>query len=242
MKQPGLYESEELHKVTGPAIRPGGLSLTRRALAFCKFEPGSALLDLGCGQGATLDLLKTEAGLNSVGLDESWSLLEKAAARLPLPALVRGRIESLPFRQASQDGVFCECVLSLQENPARALSEAARVLKTNGRLIITDVYSRETPEASLMADMPIRCCLKGALAQETWSGLVRDAGFGILLWEDHSFFLKELAAKLVFAYGSLAGFWESHCSGAAGDGIRMAVQGRPGYFLLIARKEEKNYG
>lgn len=51
---------------------PGGTALTRRGLALCRrhsgLTPGALVLDLGCGDGATLRLLLRE-GYRAWGLD-----------------------------------------------------------------------------------------------------------------------------------------------------------------------------
>lgn len=66
---------------------------------------GGAVLDLGCGDGRHLSLLRA-AGHDVVGLDLSWPLLQRARDRgLPL---VRGDMRSLPVRDGS-----CSAVLSL---------------------------------------------------------------------------------------------------------------------------------
>ena len=71
------YESAELHAVTGPAIRPGGLELTARALEFCSFPDSARLLDVGCGSGVLL-LAGAALGADlSLGVDPS-----RQAARL----------------------------------------------------------------------------------------------------------------------------------------------------------------
>ncbi|MDL2279689.1 class I SAM-dependent methyltransferase [Desulfovibrio sp. OttesenSCG-928-G11] len=60
--------SGAIRQLTGGCLHPGGLSLTRRALEAAAFAPGSRLLDLGCGGGASLGLLAS-LGFAAVGLD-----------------------------------------------------------------------------------------------------------------------------------------------------------------------------
>ena len=66
-----------------------------------------------------------------------------------------------------------------------------------------------TPEGTGdLGNLPVKCCLAGAMTKkELFSKLVAH-GFSIKVWEDHTkFFLKEFAARLIFTYGSLEAFW-----------------------------------
>jgi ubiquinone/menaquinone biosynthesis C-methylase UbiE len=108
-------------------------------------------------------------------------------------------------------------VLSLLENPHTALMEFWRVLHSGGYLILSDMYSRDVADGSL----------QGMASRGTVEEGLSASGFETLLWEDHTPMLKELAARLILAGGSLEGF---RCTAnSAGQ--------RPGYYLLVARKE-----
>ena len=74
-----LYEQAELHAITGGTLRPGGKELTRELLEFCRFLPGGAVLDIGCGPGHSLQMMAEVFGLQPTGLDPSPSMLAKAA-------------------------------------------------------------------------------------------------------------------------------------------------------------------
>lgn len=202
------YESTKLRSVTGPTIRPGGLTLTDRALDFCCFPTGAQLLDVGCGSGATVEHLCSRYGFSTRGVDTSPALIAEGMGRNPALALEEARAEALPFEAESRDGILCECVLSLLEEPIRALAEFRRVLRSNGYLILSDMYSRDTA------------------ARGRIEGWLSECGFATLLWEDHTHFLKELAARLILAHGSLDGL----CC------VTSNVGQRPGYYLLVARK------
>ncbi|MFH1137342.1 MAG: methyltransferase domain-containing protein [Pseudomonadota bacterium] len=238
---PPLYESEAVRAVTGPALRPGGLELTREALSLSPLPPGAAVLDVGCGLGATVEFLRQEHGLRAVGLDPSAPLLRQARECHPQAVLLRGRAERLPFPDQGLAGLFCECVLSLTRDQGQVLREFHRVLGRGGKLFLTDLYLRRPEAAGPGLDLPAACCLQGARSRESVEGCVRQAGFEVLLFEDHSRLLKQLAARLVFAHGSLKNFWSFFTPAACGqDFTRDAALARPGYFLLLAEKGEKH--
>src|SRR5438094_10201448 len=104
--------------------------------------PLRALLDLGTGTGRMLELLapQIERGL---GLDLSLDMLSLARARLDRAGLrhcsVRqGDIYDLALPKDSFDAVVIHQVLHFLEDGARAIKEAARVLRPAGRLLVVD--------------------------------------------------------------------------------------------------------
>ncbi|MDR0356544.1 MAG: class I SAM-dependent methyltransferase [Deltaproteobacteria bacterium] len=129
-----------LRRVTGSTLRPGGLELTKRALSFCRFPQGASLLDAGCGQGATLELLLA-SGFKAVGLDADPAQAAQAAQAAQKAETRIGFLEDLPFADASFDGLFCECVLNLTDRE-RALREIARTLKPGGFFILSDIFKK----------------------------------------------------------------------------------------------------
>jgi arsenite methyltransferase len=225
------YESDWLRAVTGPAIRPGGLALTGRAMEFCRFPARSRLLDVGCGTGATVEYLRNHYQLDTCGLDISSLLLGEGKSREPSLPLLRACGESLPFASSSLDGILCECVLSLLSEPFNALHEFNRVLGTNGMLILSDVYLQGEGEKHTLQEDALDGCLKGARLAGFTETMLSKAGFSIILWEDHTPLLKELAARLVLANGSADALW-----GCSGTGFSTMAPLRPGYYLLVARK------
>ncbi|MDA8140214.1 MAG: class I SAM-dependent methyltransferase [Desulfobacteraceae bacterium] len=232
MKQStNLYESQALRAVTGPAIRPGGLALTERALALCGLTAGARVLDVGCGGGATVAHLRQSHGLRAMGLDLSWMLLAEGRAQPGCPPLVQGPAEMLPVADGKLQAIFCECVLSLLSSPKSALAEWHRALAPGGLLVVSDLYARAGQLEDELFSAPGRCCLAGAVDRDTLLEGVTGAGFEVVVFEDHSPLLKQLAAQLVWAYGSLETF-----RARAGLGCTSHGNGRPGYYLMVAKK------
>jgi len=167
----------------GDTLRPGGLRLTGRAVEICDFASGARLLDVGCGLGATTAFL-TGTGYRVTGVEPSPPLLKEARRRCPGADLLPGSAEALPFADATFDGVFMECVLSLVGERAAALSEAARVLRPGGRLVVSDVYARDRV---------------GLAPPAHFEAAFQSNGYELESWEDHTDALIQLVARMVFA-------------------------------------------
>jgi arsenite methyltransferase len=233
-----VYEQIGVTDLAVDGIRPGGLGLTERALGWCGFSPGSRVLDVGCGTGVTLNRLNRVHELSAIGLDASSVLLEQNRRKNPDLPLVRAAGENLPFFDEHADGVLAECSLSAMNKPENVLDEFRRVLKIGGKLILSDVYARNTDHIDQLAGMPANCCLRGAVSREQLLGRLTDRSFRVALWEDHSDLLTDFAVQLVFSYGSMNQFWLKTGSESVDldDIQRVVSEARPGYYLLIAQK------
>ncbi len=225
-----VYELEGMQRVTGATIRPGGLALTRRAVALADLPAGARVLDVGCGAGATLDYL-AGLGLRAMGIDPSAKLLEQGNGRSPCLPFTQGRGETLPFAACQFDALLAECCLSLMDDAAGALAEFARVLRPGGALIISDMLAGNPAARRL----PIACCVSGAFSRPQIEGLLAAVGFTITFWEDNTEALKQLMVQIIWEYGSLVNFWGCVSGEEAGVGTAFAHL-KPGYFLLLGRK------
>lgn len=236
-----LYERFATTPPASEGIRPGGLELTQRALSFCRFPPGSSIVDIGCGSGVTLDYIEGAYGLNAVGVDSSAVQLSEALRRCSSISVIRASGTNLPFCSNAFDGAILECVLSLIQDHRAALDECYRVLKPGGRIILSDVYARNPEGVSRLRNLPLNCCLRGAMGLDDLKAVVRSAGFEVELLEDHSERLKEFAVNLVWHFGSMADFWKLADGPLPGnDEIPEAIHdSRPGYCLLIGRKNRE---
>ncbi len=110
-------------------------------------RPFRSLLDLGTGTGRMLELFgpQIERGL---GLDLSHDMLALARSRLDRAGLrhcsVRqGDLYDLALAKDSFDVVIVHQVLHFLDDGARALAEAARVLRPSGRLLVVDFAPHE---------------------------------------------------------------------------------------------------
>jgi ubiquinone/menaquinone biosynthesis C-methylase UbiE len=112
-------------------------------------EPGELILDVGCGTGRYVREL-ARRGARTVGVDPSTAMLAVArAARAPTggPSYVRATGEALPLRSGVFDGVIIVTTLEFATDPNALLSEAVRVSRAGGRVVV-GALSRRGPWAS----------------------------------------------------------------------------------------------
>lgn len=101
------------------------------------------VLEIGCGEGARLQWLAAQRGCECSGIDPSARAVE-AAVKRGVHAQ-RGTAEQLPFEDSAFDIVafgFC-LYLCDREDLFRIASEADRVLRSPGWLLIYDFFSEE---------------------------------------------------------------------------------------------------
>ena len=106
-------------------------------------ETISSILEIGCGNGLRLEHLSKITGAKVFGLDPSPLAISEAKFN-GISAEV-GTADRLPWPDASMDlVVFGFCLyLCDREDLFKIVSEADRVLKNPGWLVILDFYSRD---------------------------------------------------------------------------------------------------
>jgi SAM-dependent methyltransferase len=112
----------------------------RRALLLSEARPGERVLDLGCGAGRFVAALR-DAGCDPVGVEIASGALERARAVAPGADLrLLDENGSIPLEHGSVDLVWCSEVLEHVADGAHLLQEARRVLRPDGRLLLTVPY------------------------------------------------------------------------------------------------------
>lgn len=90
----------------------------------------STVLDVGCGEGFTLErLMKAKIGNSLFGIDNSRTAVNLGRELFPNLTLVQGDIYNLPLGDSSMDLVVCTEVLEQLRDSRRALKELVRVSK-----------------------------------------------------------------------------------------------------------------
>ena len=128
-------------------------------VSLLKLDPSKRVLDLGCGTGVLTrmiaDQLNAEAGGISLGIDAAAKMINVARKKRESETchFEVAAAEVLPFENSSFDAVvsslfFHHVPLDLKE---KSLSEAFRVLRPKGRLIIADMHTPTTWMGALVS-------------------------------------------------------------------------------------------
>lgn len=110
-------------------------------------EDGDKILDVGCGNGRLLELLK-DKNIEYAGIDNSENLLKIAKKKYPQNKFLLADALNMPFQRDSFDKIFFVAVLhNIPSNEFRrqSLREIKRVLNPKGILILTvwDIWRKE---------------------------------------------------------------------------------------------------
>lgn len=133
----------------------------RRAVAALPRHAGARVLDLATGTAdVAIEVLRQNPDAEVVGLDPAPEMLrigaDKAAAAGLSIELGKGRAESLPFGDASFDGVTIAFGIRNVPDRDAALREMARVTRPGGRVVILELVEPGTGLLSLPARIWVR--------------------------------------------------------------------------------------
>jgi len=153
--------------------------------ALADLEEGEVVLDLGSGGGIDVLLSARRVGPTgkAYGLDMTDEMLalanaNKARAGATNVEFLRGHIESIPLPSNTVDVIISNCVVNLSGDKKAVLAESFRVLKPGGRFAVSDVVVRGEVPAEVKRNVELWIgCVAGALEEQEFLGMLRDAGF-----------------------------------------------------------------
>ena len=146
---------------------------------------GEVVLDLGSGGGIDVLLSAKRVGPTgkAYGLDMTDEMLalaneNKKRAGATNVEFLKGEIENIPLPDNSVDVIISNCVVNLSGDKRRVIHEAYRVLKPGGRFAISDVVVRGAVPDAVRKNMELWIgCVAGALEEQEFLSLLREAGF-----------------------------------------------------------------
>ena len=118
--------------------------MQKELLSLAEIKPPVNFLDLGCGTGWAVCYVArmTNGEGNFVGIDISKGMIEKSktnAQGLPNTRFHEACSDNLPLESNYFDTIICTNSFHHYSRPEVALSEARRVLKSNGKIFILDI-------------------------------------------------------------------------------------------------------
>ncbi|MBC8234424.1 arsenite methyltransferase [bacterium] len=153
-------------------------------LALAEIKEGDVVLDLGSGAGIDVLLASKRVGPKGkvIGLDMTPEMIEKAwknATKMDVNNVEfrLGEMEAMPVESNSIDLIISNCVINLSPDKEKVFSEAFRVLKSGGKMLIADIVAKNLPEV-IKSDLESWAgCIAGALEEEEYLEKTRRAGF-----------------------------------------------------------------
>ena len=153
--------------------------------ALASIKKGETILDLGSGAGFDCFLASKETGETGkvIGVDITPEMVEKAKQNAKKGnynnvEFKLGEIEDLPIENDSIDLIISNCVINLSNQKEQVFTEAFRVLKPGGRIMISDIILlNELPEYVKNSVEGHIACLSGAVRKEDYLAAITKAGF-----------------------------------------------------------------
>jgi len=182
------YSEDDLKNV--PAGADMGLGCGNPK-AIAALEAGEVVVDLGSGGGFDAFLAANEVGETGrvIGIDMTPTMISKArnnAAKAGYKNIEfrLGEIEHLPVADNSIDAIMSNCVINLSPNKQQVFNDAYRVLKSGGRLAISDVVSStELPDSIKNDNQLYSACVSGASSIKSLQDMMALAGFKHIIIE-----------------------------------------------------------
>src|SRR2546422_11374857 len=176
------YDAKELESVPESSILGVGCGAP---INFADIHEGEIVVDIGSGGGIDVFLAanKVKEFGKAIGIDMTDEMLVKARDNAKRSGFTnvefkKGDIESgIPIENNAADVVISNCVINLTIDKVAAFKEIYRILRSNGRMIISDlVTSKEIGLES--ANSEEWCsCIDGALTKENYIDSIRKGGF-----------------------------------------------------------------
>jgi len=162
-------------------------------VAISNISEGDVVLDLGSGAGFDAFIARRKVGESGkvIGVDFTPEMIEKASGIADKNGYDNvefrlGDIEDLPVDDESVDVVISNCVINLAPNKRRVFDEARRVLKSDGKMFVSDIVLLSEISEEKRKDEKALCgCVGGALMKDDYIEIVKGAGFDVkILGED----------------------------------------------------------
>jgi arsenite methyltransferase len=152
---------------------------------FAQIKAGNVVVDLGSGAGNDAFVARSVTGPNGkvIGVDFTEKMVEKARTNAEKLGFNNvefrfGDIENMPISENVADVVVSNCVLNLVPDKAKAFAETFRILKPGGHFSVSDIVLKgELPEALRASAEMYAGCVSGAIQQNDYLNVVKEAGF-----------------------------------------------------------------
>jgi ubiquinone/menaquinone biosynthesis C-methylase UbiE len=154
---------------------------------------GETVVDLGSGSGMDTFIASLKVGPlgKVIGVDmtdEQRAKAEQLRDRdgFPNVTYVKGYIEEAPLADGLADVVISNGVINLTTDKPKVFGEAARLLKSGGRLAISDIVTEvQLPETIVCNSTLWAACIGGAAQQDNYLQMIAATGLQVVTVQDN---------------------------------------------------------
>lgn len=155
------------------------------AINYALPQPGEVCIDLGSGRGDDCIRLAEKVGASGrvYGIDISDGMLDKARQAITEKNITniefkKSPIEVVPLANDSIDLVISNCTINHANDKLSVWKEIYRVLKQNGRFVVSDIYSMEPVSDEYSSDpAAVAECWAGAITRDQYLLILNQVGF-----------------------------------------------------------------
>lgn len=177
------YTNEELNAV------PEGANLglgCGNPQAIADLKIGENVLDLGSGGGFDCFLASSQVGGSGmvIGVDMTPEMISRSRANAIKGGYFNtdfrlGEIEHLPVADQSVDVIISNCVINLSPDKQQVFNETFRVLRSGGRLAISDIVTTADLPTDIKNDLDqmYSSCVSGASSVNDIRDMLINSGF-----------------------------------------------------------------
>jgi phosphoethanolamine N-methyltransferase len=162
-------------------VSPGGCEVASELIASMALQPGSLVLDVGCGLGGSAFLMARDFHLRVVGMDLSNNMLALAGRKLAANGL-SDRVslqcgDCLELDSSEQyDAIYSRDVFLHIADKSRLFERLYAAMRPGGRLLFTDYCCGEKPWSEEF-DEYVQGRGYSLHTTEEYAGFISDAGF-----------------------------------------------------------------
>ncbi|MFA6918989.1 MAG: arsenite methyltransferase [Patescibacteria group bacterium] len=156
-------------------------------IAIGKIKEGDVVLDLGSGAGFDAFIASKKVGVSGkvIGVDMTEEMIAKANDNAKKynynnVEFKLGDIEELPIEDNSIDVIISNCVINLAPDKLKVFKEAYRVLKSGGRMYLSDIVLLDNLSEEQRSDEAlIAGCVGGTILKDEYVDIIKQAGFEV---------------------------------------------------------------
>ena len=202
------YSQEELKNLPNSVVKT--VAGCGNPTALANLREGETVLDLGSGGGIDVFLAAKKVGPKGkvIGVDMTEEMIQLAKENAEKMKIENvefrlGEIENLPVEDGMVDVIISNCVINLSPDKDRVFTEAFRVLKPEGRMLISDIVTQGELPDEIRENLEMwATCIAGALDEKEYLQKIRDAGFNKVKIIGKSDFMGTVSSIKLRAYKS----------------------------------------